>query len=66
VNAAVLNPRAATAAAIAHSLMPYETLCGPQLPGPTPEAVRDLAHDRFRLDLSDSEIRDAIKAATGS
>jgi hypothetical protein len=63
MNAAVLNPRAATAAAIAHSLMPYETLCGPQLPDPTPQAVRDLARNRFGLDLTDSEIRDAIEAA---
>jgi hypothetical protein len=63
VNAPVLNPRAATAAAIAHSLMPYQTLCGPQQPDPTPQAVRDLAHNRFGMDLTDSEIRDALKAA---
>jgi hypothetical protein len=64
MNAPVLNPRAATAAAIAHSLMPYQTLCGPQSPGPTPQAVRDLAHNRFGMDLTDSEIRDALKVAT--
>lgn len=63
MNAPVLNPRAATAAAIAHALTPYESLCGPQQSGPTEQAVRDLAHNRFGLDLTDNEIHDAIKAA---
>lgn len=63
MNAPVLDPRATTATAIAHALTPYQAPCGPQSSGPTPQAVRDLARDRFGMDLTDAEARAAIKAA---
>lgn len=61
VNAAVLDPRAATAAAIARSQMPYD----PRLDGtsPHPRAVADIARTRYGLELTDAEIRAAIQAA---
>lgn len=64
MNAPVLDARAATVAAIAHSVMPYQTPFGVQQHGPDLAAVRDLAHNRFGLDLTDNEIRAAIEAAT--
>lgn len=64
MNARVLDPRAATAAAIARAVTPYATLQDPCPAAPEPAAVRTLARDRFGLDLTDSEIRAAIKAAT--
>jgi hypothetical protein len=60
VNAAVLDPRAATAAAIARSQMPYGHLDGTS---PHPRAVADVALNRFGLTLSAAEIRTAIEAA---
>jgi hypothetical protein len=64
MNASVLDPRAATAAAIARSAMPWD----PFLDGtsPHPRAVRDLARNRFGLELSDDEVRAAIEAAMAS
>lgn len=61
MNAHVLDPRAASAAAIARSAMPWD----PRLDGtsPSPRMVKDLARSRFGLELTDAEIRDAIVAA---
>jgi hypothetical protein len=61
MNALVLDPRAATAAAIARSQMPWD----PSLDGtsPHPRAVKDLARSRFGLELTDTEVRAAIEAA---
>ncbi len=59
MNAMLLNPRTATALAIAKAQAPYSTW-GPAAPDPA--AIRQLGHDRFGIDLTDSEIRDAIKA----
>lgn len=63
MNAPVLNARAATAATIAHALMPYETLCGPRQSDPDPTAVRVLARNMFHLKLTDDEVTAAIQAA---
>lgn len=63
MNAAVLDPRAATAAAIARSQMPYGSYDGT---GPHPRTVADIARNLYRLDLTDSEIRTAIQAAMAS
>lgn len=60
MNAAVLDPRAATAAAIARSQMPYGNL---DSTSPHPRAVADIARARFNLVLTDTEIRAAIEAA---
>lgn len=61
MNAAVLNPRAATAAAVARSQMPYDPYL--DRTSPHPRAVKDLARQMFGLDLTDGEITEAIKAA---
>ncbi len=60
MNAQVLDPRAATAAAIARSQMPYGNLDGTS---PNPRTVKDIALNRYRLNLTDTEIRAAIEAA---
>lgn len=62
MNAAVLDPRAASAAAIARSAMPWD----PYGTGasPDPQTVKDLARNRFGLDLTDTQITTAIRAAT--
>lgn len=64
MNAQVLDPRAASAAAIARSLMPWD----PYLDGtsPSPRMVKDLARNRFGLELTDAQITTAIEAAMSS
>jgi hypothetical protein len=61
MNAAVLDPRAATAAAIARSQMPWDAALDGT--SPHPRAVKDIARSRFNLVLTDDETRAAIKAA---
>lgn len=61
MNAAVLDPRAATAAAIARSQMPWDARLDST--SPHPRAVADIARNRFGLTLTDAEIRAAIQAA---
>jgi hypothetical protein len=61
VSAPVLDPRAATAAAIARSQMPYDPYL--DRTSPHPRAVKDLARNRFGIELTDSETAAAIEAA---
>jgi hypothetical protein len=61
MNAAVLDPRAASAAAIARSAMPYDPYL--DRTSPSPRMVKDLARSRFGLVLSDDETATAIRAA---
>lgn len=57
----VLDPRAATVAAIARSLMPG-TVFGTSGTLPTPRDVIDLAHDRLHLDVTVGQAEQAIAA----
>lgn len=57
----VLDPRAATAAAIARSQMPYDPYL--DRTSPHPRAVKDVAMQQFNLKLTDDEVTAAIQAA---
>lgn len=60
----LLDPQAATVGAIARSLMPavvFGTTIGAL---PDPSDVVDLAHDRFRLEVTTRQAQQAIEAVT--